>query len=75
MCCRLPVQVLDTLMPRAEGNAPSLAPFIAEAFERQGDGGRDRRAALFIYTSGTTGAPKGKAPCCPCTRIPFTLRL
>jgi acyl-CoA synthetase (AMP-forming)/AMP-acid ligase II len=62
MCCRLPVQVLDTPTPRFEGNAPSLAPFIAEAFERQDGGGGDHRAALFIYTSGTTGAPKGKAP-------------
>lgn len=70
----LVVQVLDTLTPRADGNAPSLGPFIAEAFKHLDGGSRDHTAALFIYTSGTTGAPKGKAPCCPFTRIPFTLR-
>ena len=48
---------MDTLTPRAEGNAPSLGPFIAEAFERQDSSSADHKAALFIYTSGTTGAP------------------
>jgi acyl-coenzyme A synthetase/AMP-(fatty) acid ligase len=67
MCCRLPVQVLDALTPRADSDAPSLAPFIAEAFERRDNSNCDHRAALFIYTSGTTGAPKGKGPCCPFT--------